>query len=253
MKATPVFGIAELDAELGPALPPGWLALLEGPAGSGSPLLAKQFAKAGLPRVPVFYYTTYERTEDVERSFADRQWPTQGLAVVNLADEYFERVLRRDLEVSKTRERGLTVQDLLGPQPPPVRRRIYNLESRMLADLATIDAPFRLVLDSLDFLLEVLQPAEVMVVVRQLRHLCQQLQGQALVVLQTDVHERRVQGFLEDLADLIVDLRTEPGAHGAEHALALRKVRDHPDLTQVRRARASASGFELAPAESRAP
>lgn len=253
MAARAIFGIPELDKELGAALPAGWLALLEGPPGSGSPLLAKQFAHAALPDVPVYYYTTYERTPDVLRTFAEHDWETEGLSVVNLADEYFDRVLRRDLEVSKTRERGLTVQDLLGPQPPPVRRRIYNVESRILADLAAIDAPFRFALDSLDFLLEVLQPADVMIVARQIRHLCQMVGGQALLVVQTDAHERRIQGFLEDMADLIIDLRSELGAHGAEHELAIRKVRNHPDLTQVRKARATASGLRVEAQSSRAP
>jgi len=248
-----VLGISDLDRELAPALPPGWLALLEGPAGSGSPLLAKQFAQAPLPRVPVFYYTTYERTSDVERTFGERGWTTEGLTVVNLSDEYFERVLKRELEVSKTREHGLTVQDLLGHQAPPVRRRIYNLESRILADLAAIETSFRIVLDSLDFLLEVLSPPDVMVVARQIRHLCQQLGGQALLVVQTDVHERRIQGYLEDMADLIVDLQSEIGAQGADHTLAVRKVRNHPELTQVRRAHPTSKGFAVEPAEARTP
>lgn len=248
-----IFGIPELDRVLAPALPAGWLGILEGPAGSGSPLLAKQFAHSALPEVPVYYYTTYERTPDVLRTFGEHGWGTDGLSVVNLADEYFDRVLRRDLEVSKTRERGLTVSDLLGPQPPPVRRRVYNVESRILADLAAIDRPFRFALDSLDFLLEVLSPADVMIVARQIRHLCQVVGGQALLVVQTDVHERRIQGFLEDMADLILVLRSELGARGPEHELAIRKVRNHPDLTQVRRARATASGLDIEAEPSSAP
>lgn len=253
MAAPAVLGIGELDRELGAVLPAGWLALLEGPAGSGSSLLAKQFAQAPLPRVPVFYYTTYERTSEVERAFGERGWTTEGLSVVNLSDEYFDRVLARELEVSKTREHGLTVQDLLGHTAPPVRRRIYNLESRILSELAAIGTSFRVVLDSLDFLLEVLPPPEVMVVARQIRHLCQQFGGQALLVMQTDVHERRIQGYLEDMADLIVDLKAEIGAQGADHTLAVRKVRNHPELTNVRHAHPTSKGFAVEPADARAP
>ncbi len=253
MPSAPVFGIGPLDDVLVPSLPSGWLGLLEGSAGSGSSLLAKQFAAAVEPKVPVFYYSAYERPETVLGIFRERRWPAEGLQVVNLAEEYFDRVLRRDLEVSRTRERGLTVSDLLGPQPPPVRRRFYNLESRMLADLAGIDAPFRLVLDSLDFLLEVLPSADVMVVARQARHLCQELGGQALLVVQSDVHERRLQGYLEDLADLVVELRSELTPNGPTHTIGVRKVRNHPELAQLMEARATTHGLSIAGAAPRAP
>lgn len=253
MPSPPVFGIGPLDAVLTPALPAGWLGLLEGAAGSGSSLLAKQFAAASPAKLPVFYYSAYERPETVLGIFRERGWPVEGLTVVNLAEEYFDRVLRRDLEVSRTRERGLTVSDLLGPQPPPVRRRFYNLESRMLADLAGIESPFRLVLDSLDFLLEVLPAADVMVVARQARHLCQELGGQVLLVVQSDVHERRLQGYLEDLADLVVELRSELTPGGPAHQIGVRKVRNHPELAQLMEVRATTKGLTIGGAEGRAP
>jgi len=244
-KVAPVLGVAEIDRDLAPVLPSGWLALLEGRPGSGLPLFAKQFAQAGIGHTPVLYYTTYERTEDVLKVFADFGWKTDGLSVVNLADEYYERVLRRDLEVSKMREQGLTLKDLLDAPASPLHRRTFNLESRLLADLSTIEEPFRLVLDSLDFFLEVLTPAQVTSVARQVRHLAQQFKGQALLTLQSDVTERRTQGLLEDLADLIVELKAEPGVDSYDHVFDIRKVRNHPDKTRIGTARATPRGLEL--------
>jgi len=244
----PILGIPELDRELGPALPPGWLALLEGRSGSGAPLFAKQFAQAGEGLLPVLYYTTFERTEDIQRTFHDFGWPSDGLSVVNLADEYYDRVLRRDLEISRTRERGLTYADLAGVPSVPVRRRTYNLQHRLLSDLAAIDKPFRLVVDSLDFFLEVLAASEVMTMARQVRHLAQQYAGQALLVLQAESHERRVQGLLEDMADLVVELHSERVEKSYEHTFAIRKVRNHPSLTRLAPVTATNRGFVLAPA-----
>jgi KaiC/GvpD/RAD55 family RecA-like ATPase len=254
-KVDPVLGLAELDRELAPVLPSGWLALLEGRPGSGLPLFAKQFAQAGIGITPVLYYTTYERTEDVLKVFAEFGWKTEGLSVVNLAEEYYERVLRRDLEVSKVREQGLTLKDLTGVPPSPLQRRTFNLENRLLADLSAIEKPFRLVLDSLDFFLEVLAPAQVTAVARQIRHLAQQYRGQALLTLQADVHERRTQGLLEDLADLIVELKAEPGVDSYDHVFDIRKVRNHPDKTRIGTARATPRGLELgdSPAGPRSP
>jgi KaiC/GvpD/RAD55 family RecA-like ATPase len=242
-----VLGLPEVDRELASALPKGWLCLLEGRAGSGAALFAKQFAAAAIGRGPVLYYTTYEPSDDIARAYADHGWSTDGLTVINLAEEYYERVLRHDLEVSRMRERGLTFADLSGAPSTPARRRAFNLPNRVLSDLSAVDRPFRIVIDSLDFFLEVLDVAEVMTVARQVRHRVQQFGGQALLVLQTDIHERRVQGLLEDLADLVIELHAIPGPEEVAHGLAIRKVRNHPDKNQMTALRATDKGLVVAP------
>lgn len=243
----PIFDLAEVDPALGAALPAGWLGLLRGGSGTGVTLLAKQFAHAGAGRVPVRYYSTYERTDDVARAFRDFGWKSDGVRVVNLSDEYYDRVLRRDVEVSRTREAGLTFRDLAGSPTVPLRRRTYNLQNRLLSDLADLDGPFRLVLDSLDFFLEVLESSEVLMLARQTRHLAQQLGGQVVLVIQPEIHERRTTGLLEDMADLVVDLASsEPG--GAEgRSFLVRKVRNHPEHTRSVPMRVTDRGLALVP------
>jgi KaiC/GvpD/RAD55 family RecA-like ATPase len=243
---TPVLGIPEIDAELAPVLPRGWLALLEGRPGSGMPLLAKQFAHAGAPGTPVVYYSSYERDEDVARAFQDFGWKTDGIKIVNLAEEYYDRVLRRDLEVSRTREQGLTFKDLAGAPTAPVQRRTFNLQNRLLADFVAIDGPFRLVLDSFDFFLELLEPQQVTLVARQIRHLAQQFGGQALLVIHAEIHEASTRGLLESMADLVLELRVSPRPESYEHVLDIRKVRNHPELTRSPVVRASPHGLEVA-------
>lgn len=243
--AAPILGIPEVDQELGDALPPGWVGLVIGHSGSGLPLFAKQFAHAGAGVTPVRYYTTYERTADILQAFSDFDWKVEGIEIVNLADEYFDRVLRRDLEVSRVRERGLTYRDLVDRPPSPARPRTYNLTNRLLSDLAALDSPFRLVVDSLDFFLEVLDPSEVMSMVRQVRHRVQALGGQAMLLMQADVHDRRTTGLLEDLADLVVELKSDRRADAFEQQLAVRKLRNHPEKTRVTVARMTPHGFAV--------
>ncbi len=250
----PIFGIPELDKDLVPVLPGAWLGLLVGRPGSGSALFAKQFAQAAGPhRTPVIFYTTYERTEDIRRAFEEFGWRPENVRIVNLADEYYERVLRRDLEVSRAREQGLTYRDVERAPPTTVERRTFNLQNRILADLGTIETPFRLVLDSLDFCLEILAPAEVMVVARQVRHLAQSHGGDALLVFQSDIHERRMAGLLEELADLVLELRAEPKAEAFEHVLAIRKVRNHPERSRSQTVLATDHGLVLPSSEAAPP
>ncbi len=206
-------------------------------------MLAKQFAHAGVGTVPVLFYTTYERSEDVRRSFTDFGWDPEAVKIVNLADEYYERVLVRGLEVAKAREHGLGVEGLvrehLGERPATG----FRLTDRMLADLAGIDAPFRLIVDSIDFFFEVLPAHDVTTVARQIRHRCQTVGGQAMITLHSSVYDRATVAILQDLADVVLDLRAEPQRDRYVHTLSVEKVGHRPNLTRIWKAELGEAGW----------
>jgi KaiC/GvpD/RAD55 family RecA-like ATPase len=241
-----VLGIPEIDESLATALPPGWMAVLTGPSGSGAPLLAKQFANAGVGSTPVLFYTTYERSLDVKEAFDDFGWDASAIKIVNLADEYYERVLVRGLEVAQAREQGLTLDQMTLDRPKDRAASGFSLTSRMLSDLASIDTPFRLVLDSVDFFFEVLQAKEVTTVARQIRYRCQTVGGQALLAVHSRGHDPSFLGALEDLADVVFDLRAEPKGRRYETTLYVEKVRNRPDLQRIARAHIGQSGWSIA-------
>ncbi len=240
-----VFGIPEVDGPFFAALPPGWLALLAGHSGSGAPLLAKQFARAGTGHVPVLFYTTFERTEDVLRGFTSYGWDPSELKIVNLADEYYERVLLRGLDIARARERGLTLDELVGAEPRDVTTKSFSLTNRMLSDLAGMDEPFRLVLDSVDFFFEVLEPHDVTTVARQIRHRCQTIGGQALLTVHSVAHDRAVYGLLQDLADLVFELKAEPNGDRYRHTLYTEKVANRPELSRITPLHVGESGWAV--------
>ncbi|MGP8159436.1 MAG: RAD55 family ATPase [Thermoplasmata archaeon] len=240
-----IFGIPEIDQPVWTALPPGWLAVLSGTSGSGAPLLAKQFAHAGAGPVPVLFYTTYERTEDVKKAFDDFGWDPDEIRIVNLADEYFERVLVRGLEIAKAREGGIALDDLVDVRPQDRVLTPFSLTNRMLSDLANIDSPFRMVVDSVDFFLEVMEPHELTTVARQIRHRCQTIGGHALITAHSVAHERAVFGLLQDLADVVFDLSAEPRHDHYEHALSVQKVGNRPDLTRIWNAEIGETGWHV--------
>ena len=227
-----ILGVPEFDEPMARHLPGGWVGLLLAESGAGMQLFAKQFAHLGMGNGPAIYYTTEERPEDVRRTFADFGWPTDGLSITNLTERYQTEVLDRELEIARARERGIRYADIAGVVgaaiPPPVPKPT----ARILSDLATHDAPFRMTLDSLDFLLEVLPAGEVVSVARQVRRRCLALGGQALISLHVDVHDRRLLGLLEDLSDLILELRTTESKGKFHPVLTVRKVRNHPDQTR---------------------
>ncbi|MGI0130543.1 MAG: RAD55 family ATPase [Thermoplasmata archaeon] len=245
-----IFGIPEIDGTLFAALPPGWLALLSGHSGSGAPLLAKQFAHAGIGRVPVLFYTTFERTGDVRRAFEEFGWDPSEVKVVNLADEYYERVLVHGLEIARAREHGLSLDELVGGDARARAPTSFSLTNRMLSDLAGMDQPFRLVLDSVDFFFEVLEPHDVTTVARQIRHRCQTIGGQALLTIHSVAHDRAVFGLLQDLADLVFELRADPQGTRYVHTLLTEKVANRPDLNRISPVHVADGGWAAGPDES---
>ncbi|MCI4358445.1 MAG: hypothetical protein L3J95_02915 [Thermoplasmata archaeon] len=241
----PILGLAELDRELAPSLPKGWLGLLNAPTDAEASLLAKQFAARASAEAPAVFYTTYERTEEVQSTFRALGGDPARLRIVNLAEEYFVHVLSPQLEVSRIRDRGLQLSDLAHRQPVEIAPPPYNLTNRILSDIAGLNDPFRLVIDSLDFLLEVLDLPEVLTIARQTRHRAQSLGAQTLLVLHSEIHERRASGLLEEMADLVLELSAQPEGPRFEHRLAVRKVRNHPELKRTATLRVTPNGFAL--------
>ncbi|MCI4349593.1 MAG: hypothetical protein L3J93_05195 [Thermoplasmata archaeon] len=243
-----VLGLPELDRDLAGCLPKSWLALLLGHTDAETSLLAKQFARTGTKEEPVIYYTTHERTEEIHTTIERIGGDPDRVRIVNLFEEYSTTVLARRLEISKFRERGLTLEDLKADTGNRRERRSYDLANRVLSDFAQIEGPFRVVFDSLDFLLEVLELPEVMTVCREARHQAQRHGGQVLVVLHSEIHERRVSGLLEEMADIVTELTTIPMGTRFEHQLSIRKVRNHPEQRRVRLLTIEKNGFALQPA-----
>ncbi len=244
----PILGVPEFDEPIVRALPAGFLAILGGGTASGAPILARQFARAALGSVPVLYYTTYDHTEDLSRAFRDAGADPGALTIVNLADEYYERVLVRGLDVARFRERGLSLDDLRVEGKAARAPGPFRLADRMLADLAGFDAPFRLVIDSIDFFFEVLGPKEVMQVAREVRRCCRTLGGQALIAFHAPRHETSGGGLLVDLADLVLEVRAEAKAERFHHTLLVEKVGYRPDLTRMLPLRLGEAGWEFGPA-----
>ncbi|MGC2289787.1 MAG: RAD55 family ATPase [Thermoplasmata archaeon] len=243
----PLLGIPDIDVSLSAYLPPGCLIVVIGTPGSGSHLLAKQFAQAGVGSTPVLYYTTAERTIDSQDAFRSFHWDPEPIRFGNLSEDYYKRVLEPQLEVSRIRERGLRLDDIRNARRSDVSLAPYSLVGRFLNDLASLDSPFRLVLDSLDFLLELLEGPEVVNLVRQIRSRTQLLGGKAMVTVQQASLDSRSNAMLEDVADLGITLRSEPNGATFDHTLEVRKLRNHPERTQIRRLTIDETGFHVAP------
>lgn len=226
----PIFGIPDVDGRLWESLPKGWVGILSGEPGAGIELLAKQFAGSAKERTPVFYYTTIERTEDILAAMHKFGWDRE-VKIVNIMEDYYDRVLARNMEISRFRERGISPEEVTSFTMKGVEGPRVNFVTRMIYDLATFDRPFRLIVDSLDFFLEQADPSDIISMVRQIRYRAQRVGGVAVMTLTSKIHDARVTGTLETIADLLLRLEVEDRAKNYLYGLVIEKVRNHPEAT----------------------
>lgn len=227
---TAVFGIPEVDGRFVDVLPNGWEGILSGAPGSGIELLAKQFAGCATDRTPVYYYTTTERTEDVLNAFRVFGW-REDINLVNILEDYYDLVLSHNVEISRYREMGISPEDLSQFTMKGLKGSTVNFVTRTINDLAALDKPFRLVVDSLDFFLEQADPIEVISMVRQIRYMAQRVGGKALLTLTPAIHDARITGTLETIADILLSLEVESHVQKFHYSLNIQKVRNHPEST----------------------
>lgn len=224
-------GITALDKALMNGLPKGFTMLVTGPPGSGTELVAKQFAGAGVKDESVVYFTTTERDEDVTATMEEFGWTAQ-LKIVNIGNQYYESVLARKLQVSRYRQEGITMKDIMrkederSPTGPNV-----NFLTSLTYEVSKLKPPFRVVVDSLDFFLEYYAHADVLSALRTIKAHTQHEEGVALLTMLSGVYDTRTQSGIEEIVDCIVELERVRHENEFRRYVILRKVLNHPEKT----------------------
>ena len=145
-------GIERLDEALidEKGIAVGSSVLIEGTSGSGKELLSKQFASAGIGSENVVYFSTDETSDELIETFEQYRWPTD-LRIVNVGTQYFEKVLSRELQASRFKQEGLSVSELRNLGSYGSTADQINFVADMTYEVSKLRAPFRVVIDSLDF------------------------------------------------------------------------------------------------------
>ena len=228
-------GIPKVDRILiDGGVPQGFTILVKGAAGAGMDLFAKQFTSGAEPLESVVYFSTDERLEDVVRLLSEYNWPT-NLDIVDFASSYFDRVLARELEISKLKRDGLTVSDLL--RLIDASRHEEREETDFLRDMtyriSDLVPPFRVVIDSLDFFLENYPTERVVSAMRTVKAHTYYNKGLTLITLTADMHEKRIENALDAIADIIIEMNIIAIGTEYETRLIIRKVRNYPGMAAL--------------------
>ncbi|MFQ5885380.1 MAG: RAD55 family ATPase [Thermoplasmata archaeon] len=226
-------GIPALDKSLMEGLPEGLVILVTGSPGSGAELFAKQFASAVTGKENMVYFTTTERDEDVTSTMEHFGWKSD-IQIVNIGERYYDRVLARELEISRYRQEGLKTKDIrryeMGEEE---MRKQVNFLTSLTYEISKLKPPFRIVIDSLDFFLEYYQDRNVLSALRTMKSHIQHNRSVALLTMLTDVHNTRTESGVEEIVDVIIELERQRTGDEFKRYLLIRKVRNHPEKTGI--------------------
>ncbi len=227
-------GIERLDEALidGKGITMGSSILIQGSSGSGKELLAKQFASAGIGSENVVYFSTDETSDELIETFEQYRWPTD-LRIVNVGTQYFEKVLSRELQASRFKQEGLSVAELrnIGSYGSTVDQ--INFVADMTYEISKLRAPFRVVIDSLDFFLQYYEPGEVLSAMRTIKEYAQANGGTVMYTITDGAHETRLQSQMEAISDVVIQLEVGRMAAEFENRLIIKKIRNHPEKAAV--------------------
>ena len=224
-------GIKELDEALMGGVPKGFTMLLYGAPGSGTELFAKQFAAAGISKENVVYFTTIERDEDIIATMESFGWPT-NMKIVNIGSEYYHKVLEKELIISKYREEGIPVSELFQPARKREEKEI-NFLTKITYEVSSIEPPFRIVVDSLDFFLSRYETWKVVSALRTIKAHTQFKGGVSLITMLTNGYDSPAKTGIEEIVDIILELEVVKTDKGFEKNLIIKKVRNHPEKVGV--------------------
>ena len=227
-------GIERLDEALidGKGITMGSTVLIQGSSGSGKELLSKQFASAGIGSENVVYFSTDETSDELIDTFEQYRWPTD-LRIVNIGTQYFEKVLSRELQASRFKQEGLSVAELrnIGSYGSTVDQ--INFVADMTYEISKLKAPFRVVIDSLDFFLQYYDPIEVLSAMRTIKEYAQANGGTVMYTITDGAHETRLQSQMEAISDVVIQLEVGRMAAEFENRLIIKKIRNHPEKAAV--------------------
>ncbi len=235
------FGIAALDETISEVLPEGYLVLVVGSPGAGMELFAKQYAAGAGEKEQILYVSTSERAEDVKRTMDAYGWSPK-MTVLDVSKEYYEKVLSKDLLISRYRQEGINLKDVKNLKL--TLHRGINFLTRLIYNISRLTPPFRVVIDSMDFYFQQYEPRDVISTLRTIRAHAQHSKSVVLVTMMREAYATGTHREAENIADCIITMETKERPTGFEYYLIVTKVLNHPEKTGLFKYSIGAEGIK---------
>lgn len=221
-------GIKELDAILGGGFAEGTLCAVVGPPGAGTGIFAKQFAAAGDEKS--YYFSTSEGKEEVLDTIKRFGWRTD-VNIVDIADRYYDKILLKRLEVTRFRQEGVRMSDLRDYEDELYTG--FNFLTFLTNEIFRIKPPFRVVVDALDFFIDIYGVDEVLSALRTIKAFTGRNRGLMVVTVTRGVFDLRTQNSIDALVDTLIELERERIGKKFDNNLIASKVKNYPERSRI--------------------
>ncbi len=211
------------------SIPRGFTILGYGNTGAGIDLFAKQFVSVAEDPDNTILISTSETTSEILSVYKKYDWPTE-IKVRTMGEEYNREVLTRELEASRFRVEGFSLDDI---QKLAQTRFVDNQSHDFLTDLTTqitsLGPYFRAAIDSLDFFYSRFEPGRVTSMLRIMQAHAQRNRGLLLLTVSGDAVEKSTERELMAICDIVMEFEVSMRGTDFDKKVIIRRFRNAPE------------------------
>ena len=226
-------GSPKFDKMMKGGIPRGFTILCIGEPGAGMDLFMKQFTSVAEDPANTVLVSTAESQNEILQVFRRYEWPLD-LKVRTLGEEYNEQVLEKDMEASRFRLEGFTMQDIQRlAQTRFVEEDSTDYLVAMASQITSLGPFFRCAVDNLDFFFQRNEARRVISLIRVMQAHTQLNRGVLLVSASSGSIPESVQRELSLICDIVFDFEVKMIANNFETRMVVKKFRNAPENLRV--------------------
>jgi KaiC/GvpD/RAD55 family RecA-like ATPase len=226
-------GSVKLDKMMNGGVPRGFTMLCIGEPGAGMDLFMKQFASIAEDPENTILLSTAESENEILQVYRKFNWPLD-LMVRTLGEEFNEAVLERDLEASRYRLDGFSMQDIQRlAQTRFVEESSTDYLIEMTNQVTNLGPFFRCAVDNLDFFFQRNEPARVMSMLRVMQAHAQLNRGLLVFSVSSGSVSKSMEREMALISDIVLDFEVKMIGNSFETRMIIKKFRNAPENLRV--------------------
>ena len=226
-------GSPKFDKMMKGGIPRGFTILCIGEPGGGMDLFMKQFTSVAEDPENTILVSTAESQNEILEVFRRFGWPLD-LKVRTIGEEYNEKVLEKDLEASRFRLEGFSMQDIQRlAQTRFVEEDNTDYLISLASQITSLGPFFRCAVDNLDFFFQRNEPHRVISMIRVMQAHTQLNRGVLLISTSSGSVAENIQRELALISDIVFDFEVKMIANTFETRMVVRKFRNAPENLRV--------------------
>ncbi|MBN17201.1 MAG: hypothetical protein CMB37_03460 [Euryarchaeota archaeon] len=211
------------------SVPRGFTMLAIGNQGAGMDLFAKQFAAVAEDSENTILVSTAESQAEILSLYKRYDWPTD-IMVRTMGEEYNQNVLERDLQASKFRLEGFSMEDIQRlAQTRFVENEVHDYLTDLTSQMTSLPQYFRAAVDNLDFFFARNDTSRVISMLRMIQAHTQLQRGVLLLNVSSDMVDKSVERQLYAICDIVMEFEVGMLGTDFETRMVIRKFRNGPE------------------------